>query len=225
LQVFGHRGARGHEPENTLRSIRCALEMGVDGIEIDVYRLEGELIVIHDSTLDRTTNGRGPLRRRTLAEVRNLDAGNGERIPLLREVLDLVNRRAVVNVELKGPGTAEPVKDLIREYLGRGWTREDFIISSFRRTELRRMRGAGLPLGILFARSARRFRPLAQALDAWSIHVSLPHVSPGLVSRVHADHRKILVFTVNDRADMDRLAAMGVDAIFSDFPDRWTGRK
>jgi glycerophosphoryl diester phosphodiesterase len=196
--------------------------MGVDGIEIDVYCIEGELIVIHDATLNRTTNGKGSLRRHTLAQLRSLDAGKGERIPLLREVLETVHRRALVNIELKGHGTAGPVMELLREHIHRGWTAADFIVSSFRRAELRQLRGSGLRIGILFARSARSFRPMARALDAWSIHVPLSQVNERLVTRVHADGRKIFVFTVNDRAGMDRLQRMGVDGIFSDFPDRWT---
>ena len=86
------------------------------------------------------------------------------------------------------------------------------------------MRGCGFRIGILFARSARLFRSLARSLDAWSIHVPLAQVTPRLVSAVHADGRKLFVFTVNKRADMDRLDHMGVDAIFSDYPDRWTGK-
>jgi glycerophosphoryl diester phosphodiesterase len=222
---IGHRGAGGHEPENTLRSVRRALDMGADGIEIDVHCLDGALIVIHDATLNRTTDGSGPLRRRTLAQVRGLDAGKGERIPLLHEVLDAVDRRALVNIELKGPRTAAPVQALLRQYIARrGWSPKDFLISSFRRAELRQLRGSGLPIGILFVRSPRRFRPLARELDAWSVHVPLQRVAPRLVSRVHADGRKLFVFTVNDRADMERLQQWGVDGIFSDYPDRWTGK-
>jgi len=225
LLCIGHRGAGGLEPENTLRSVRRALDLGADGIEIDVHCLKGALVVIHDSTLNRTTNGSGRLRRHTLAQVRSLDAGKGERIPLLSEVLDAVDRRALVNIELKGVRTAAPVRAVLEEYITRrGWAPENFLISSFRRTELRQLRDSGLPIGILFARSGRRFRPLARALRAWSIHVPLAHVTPRLVSRVHADGRKLFVFTVNERAAMDRMRQMGVDAIFSDYPDRWTGK-
>jgi glycerophosphoryl diester phosphodiesterase len=223
LLCIGHRGARGHEPENTLRSVRRALDLGADGIEIDVHSLDGELLVIHDHSLDRTTTGSGLLRRHTLAQVRLLDAGKGERIPLLREVLDTVDRRVLVNIELKGHSTAAPVLEVVREYIAtRGWSPRDFLISSFRRAELRALRGCGLPIGILFARSPRLFRRLARALDAWSINVSLPHVTPGLVSRAHASGLNLLVYTVNDRAAMDRLQKMGVDGIFTDYPDRWT---
>jgi glycerophosphoryl diester phosphodiesterase len=198
--------------------------MGADGIEIDVHCLEGELIVIHDSTLNRTTNSTGPLRRRTLDYVRRLDAGKGERIPLLREVLDAVDGRGLVNIELKGAGTAQPALAVVREYIARGWAPESFLLSSFRRRELRELRGCGLRLGVLFAGSARGFRRVAGALGAWSIHVPLAHATPRLVSSAHADGRPVFVFTVNERKEMDRMAGMDVDGIFTDYPDRWTGK-
>ncbi len=101
LFCFGHRGARGHEPENTLRSVRQALELGANGIEVDVHPADGRLVVIHDDTLNRTTNGAGLVAEKTFSYLRSLDAGQGERIPTLEEVFDVVNRRAVINVELK----------------------------------------------------------------------------------------------------------------------------
>src|SRR2546428_297275 len=137
---IGHRGARGHEPENTVRSVRRAIELGADGVEIDVYFVDGELVVIHDAKLERTTNGRGRVMRKSFAFLRSLDAGKGERIPTLREIFDAVDRRAFVNVELKGRNTAEPVQSLIEEYVAaRGWRFEDFIVSSFHRRELARI--------------------------------------------------------------------------------------
>src|SRR5436309_1394238 len=96
---IGHRGARGHEPENTVRSVRRAMELGANGIEVDVYFVDGELIVIHDDTLDRTTNGHGPVVEQSLDFIRSLDAGKGEKIPTLREIFDAVDRRAFINVE------------------------------------------------------------------------------------------------------------------------------
>ena len=100
----GHRGAAGHEPENTLRSFRKALDLGADMVELDVHLCgTGELVVIHDETVDRTTDGSGSVRDMPFHELRGLDAGKGERIPTLREVLDLLEGRAGVNIELKGP--------------------------------------------------------------------------------------------------------------------------
>jgi glycerophosphoryl diester phosphodiesterase len=218
---IGHRGASGLEPENTLRSVRRAIELGADGIEIDVHCLDGELLVIHDARLNRTTNGSGPIWRHTLEEIRALDAGKGEQIPLLGEVLDTVNRTAFVNIELKGRRTAAPVLALLREYTARkGWQPDDFLISSFHRKELRQCKGSGFPLGILCARSPRLFRRLALELDATSVNVALPHANRKLVLQVHAAGLKLFVFTVNEREDMARLEKIGVDGIFTNFPDR-----
>jgi glycerophosphoryl diester phosphodiesterase len=97
------------------------------------------------------------------------------------------------------------------------------LLSSFRRSELRALRGCGFPVGVLFARSARLFRRIARAVEAWSIHVPLGHVNRGLVTRAHGDGRRVLVFTVNDRARMKQMEDIGVDGIFTDFPDRWRG--
>ena len=119
---IGHRGARGHEPENTLRSVRRALALSAHGVEIDVWFVDGELIVIHDAKLERTTNGHGYVSRKTFAQLRALDAGEGERIPTLREVFETVDRRAVIHIELKGRRTAGPVRALIAEFVDRrGW--------------------------------------------------------------------------------------------------------
>lgn len=222
--AIGHRGARGHEPENTLRSVRRALELGAAAIEVDVYFIQGELLVFHDATLERTTNGRGRLARKSLAELRALDAGKGERIPTLREVCDAVARRAWINVELKGRGTARPVAELISEYRReRGWSAEDFLVSSFRRRELREFRlagGGGVPLGVLFVRGARRFASVAKAFRARAIHPPLRWTTRPLVERAHALGLKVFVYTVNEPADIARMRELGVDGVFTDFPER-----
>ncbi len=122
LLCFAHRGASGHEPENTLLAVEKAIVLGADWIEVDVYAVEGELIVIHDERLERTTNGTGCVMDKTLAYLRSLDAGKGQRIPTLREVFDCVDRRVGINVELKGPDTAGLAVSLIDEYVShKGW--------------------------------------------------------------------------------------------------------
>ena len=171
---IGHRGAAGHEPENTLRSIRRALELGVDGVEIDVRFIDGELIVFHDDRLERTTNGRGRIGRQRFAHLRTLDAGEGERIPTLREVFETVDRRAFINVELKGRRTAGPVEALIREFLDEhGWRPEHFLVSSFHRRELRSLADPRIRIGLLLTKptplypvSARRVR--ARRTGSWN---------------------------------------------------------
>ncbi len=221
MLCIGHRGARGHEPENTIRSVQKAIELGADGVEIDVYFVGNELLVFHDTTLDRTTNGRGRLMRKTLIELRALDAGKGERIPTLREIFDAVDRRAFVNIELKGRNTSKPVAALIGEYVReRGCEFSDFLVSSFHRRELRALVGGKVPLGILFKRSARRFAKLAAELGAVAIHPHIRFTNRRLVDRAHASGLKVFVYTANRPRDIARMKALGVDGVFTDFPER-----
>ncbi len=129
MKIIGHRGACGYEPENTISSFKKALELGVDAIELDVYVLgRGELVVIHDDKVDRTTNGKGYVLDYSFEELRKLDAGNGQTIPTLEEVLDLVNMKTSVNIELKGTGTAKAVASTIYNYLAKGWSEEQLMV-------------------------------------------------------------------------------------------------
>ena len=223
LICFGHRGACGHEPENTVRSVRRALELGADGVELDVHFVDGHLVVIHDDTLNRTTNGRGRVAKKTFAYLRSLDAGLGETIPTLGEMFDAVNRRAVINVELKGPHTAAPVVGLIREYVNRrGWGFEDFLVSSFDHARIHEARQLcpEIRIGALIVKVPRGLARAAQTMGAWSLHASKHCVTPELVADAHRRGLKMLVFTVNDPKELTTMRALGVDGVFSDFPER-----
>ena len=227
LFCFGHRGARGHEPENTLRSIRKALELGADGIEVDVYFVVGELVVIHDRTLGRTTNGHGFVMKKSLAYLRSLDAGLGEQIPTLAEVFDTVNHRAIINVELKGPNTAAPVVALMDEYVRqRGWRYEEFVVSAFDHSQIQAVKKLRpeIRTGALMARAGRNAAPRAERLGAWSLNPAKEQVTPALVADAHRRGLKVFAFTVNAPADIARMETCGVDGVFSDFPERVVGR-
>ncbi len=218
---IGHRGAKGIEPENTLRSIRRALDLGVDGVEVDVYLAGGQLVVIHDDTLERTTNGRGCVEAQSFDYLRSLDAGQGEKIPILPEVFDTVNRRALINVELKGSQTAEPVFDLIGEYVReRGWAGEDFLVSSFDLGELGKLKGRGMRLGLLFSEPPPDCLALAKAMGAYSIHIASRFASAPLFAAAHSAGMKAFVYTVNSAREIGKIRAMGADGIFTDRPDR-----
>ena len=218
---IGHRGAAGHEPENTLRSIRRALELGADGVEIDVRYVDGELIVFHDARLERTTNGRGFVARKRFAELRALDAGKGEQIPTLREVFEAVDRRAVINIELKGRRTAGPVEALIGEFVsGRGWEYGDFVVSSFHHRELRAIRDRQIRIGLLLTRPSRLYSVSARRVRAWSVHPALRYVTARFVEDAHRRGWRVLVYTVNEPAALERMRDLGVDGVFTDFPER-----
>jgi glycerophosphoryl diester phosphodiesterase len=221
LLCIGHRGACGHEPENTLRSVRRALEFGVQGIEIDVRAVRGELFVLHDATVNRTTNGTGYLTRKTFAQIHALDAGHGERIPTLREVFETVERRAFINIELKGRSTALPVSALIEEFIGaRGWSYNDFLVSSFYRRELRRIINPRIRLALLVTRPSALYHLAAKRLRCGAINVALRHVTAHFVEDAHRRGLAVFVYTVNSAADIARMRDLRVDGVFSDFPER-----
>ncbi len=152
LLCFAHRGASGYAPENTLAAIAKAVEMGADYVEIDVYIVEDQLLVFHDLRLERTTDGQGYLKDQTIERLRGLNAGQGEKIPFLWEVLELVDRRCRVNIELKGTDVAGPVAGMIARYIESSqWQEDDFLISSFDHHQLAEIKQLypGLRIGAL----------------------------------------------------------------------------
>ena len=224
FQCIAHRGASAHEPENTLRAIRRALELGAHGIEIDVRFIDGELIVFHDDRLDRTTNGHGKIARLRFEFLRTLDAGKGERIPTLREVFETVDRRAFINVELKGRRTAAPVQTLIREFLDeRGWSPEHFLVSSFHRRELRTLADPRIRIGLLLTKPTLLYHVSAKRVRAWSVHPAVRFTTAKFVAHAHRRGLKVMPYTANQPATIARLRAMGADGVFTDFPERVVG--
>lgn len=213
----------GHEPENTLRSFRRAIELGADAIELDVQFIDGKLVVFHDHFLGRTTNGFGLLARKRFDYLRTLDAGKNERIPTLSEVLDLVARRVWVNIELKGPGTAEPVVALLEDYVQHhGWRWEDFLVSSFNHAQLAAAHQLqpALRLGALFDKSPRDAVARVAALGAYSIHLPRHDAKADVIHAAHESHLKTFVYTVNAPNDLARMRQLGVDGVFTNYPER-----
>jgi len=156
-------------------------------------------------------------------ELRGLDAGRGERIPTLREVFETIDRRAFINVELKGRRTAGMVCALIEEFVGAGWSYDDFLVSSFHRRELARITDPRIRIGLLLARPSPLYYFTARRLRAWSANVALRYVNRPFVEDAHRRGLKVFVYTVNAPADISRMRAMGVDGIFTDYPERACG--
>ena len=218
---IGHRGACGHEPENTLRSVRRALELGAQGIEVDVYFVDGELVVFHDAKLDRTTNGKGALARKSFEFLRTLDAGQGECIPTLREVFEEVGQRAFINVELKGTRTAKPVSALVHEYVTRHhWRYEDFMVSAFNRSELRAVTDPHIPIALLLTKPTRLYGLSALRVRASAVNPAARFVTKKFVENAHERGLRVFPYTVNTPAEIARLRHLGVDGVFTDFPER-----
>ncbi len=218
VNVTGHRGAAAYEPENTLRSFRRALEFGVDAVELDVHlSRDGQLMVIHDPTVDRTTDGHGWVRDLTGEELRALDAGLGEHVPTLQEVIDLVRGKAVVQIELKVEGTETPVVRLVE--LNR--CERDVVLTSFHHPRVRRVKALSpsIQTGVLFV--CRPVDPvgLAKDADADALHVNRAMVDKELVTPAHAAGLRVAVWTVDDPEEAETIAELGVDAIGSNRPD------
>jgi glycerophosphoryl diester phosphodiesterase len=217
--IIGHRGAAGLQPENTLPSFSQALSLGVDAVELDIYTVENQLVVIHDDLLQRTTNGTGPVVDCSLSELRALDAGSGARVPLLSEVFDLTGSSTGINVELKGPGTAGQLAAFLGDY-----PQHDVLVSSFDHQELRDFHNqrTGVPAAPLFHRWRSDVWEVADEFGAWSINLALRITNSQRISAAHERGYRVLVYTVNDVETARRLGAAAVDGVFTDFPDQIT---
>lgn len=214
--IIAHRGSSGTHPENTLAAFRAGLEAAADGTELDVHLAHERLWVIHDGHLERTTNGRGRLEDLPEEALRALDAGRAERIPLLEEVLELLPAGHLLNVEIKGAGAGIAAWALCRERRAA----EDLLFSSFDHDQLRaiRARDSGVRLAPLFGRRSGDPLAVAQELEAWSINLAAPRADQPLVTAAHAAGFKVLCYTVNEPAALERMRQLGVDGVFTDVP-------
>jgi glycerophosphoryl diester phosphodiesterase len=217
--VIGHRGAAGLSPENTLPSFRRAWSLGVNAVELDVHAVEGQLVVIHDETVDRTTNGSGPVAGCTLSELRSLDAGGGWPVPLLREVAAELPARVGLNIELKGRGTAEPAAAFAAEN-----AEIDLLVSSFDHGELEQFHALAPRVAVapLFDRWRDAAWAVAERVDARAINLARRAVSAARVNEAAKRGLAVFVYTVNDSAEAIRLIRQGVRGVFTDYPDRIT---
>jgi len=226
LLCIGHRGATGHVPENTLDSVRKALELGAPCIEVDVHMVDGHLFVFHDNRLERTTNGTGYLHEQSYAYLRSLDAGGGQRIPTLEEVCDVIGERACLNIELKGAGTVGPVAAMVRRLLKQGWRRDAILVSSFNHRDLFELKGLEkeIRIGALVCGIPLGEAKFAQNLGAFSVHPFLDFVDTRFVQDAHKRGLRVYVYTVDHPEDIDRMHRLGVDGILTNFPERVLNR-
>lgn len=213
---FGHRGASGYEPENTLRSFKRAIDFGCPWIELDVYLVDDHIVVIHDEDLSRTTNGTGRVSTSNFSYLRSLDAGKGEQIPTLEEVFTLVDHQCGINIELKGPGTAAAVGKFLASTR---YPKDEILISSFDHHEVALM-DPDWNRAALFEQASSEYVDRALALHAVSINLDRHLVTEAVVVKAHRAGLKVYVFTVNTKADLQDMDALAVDGVFSDFPDR-----
>ena len=229
---IAHRGASGRAPENTHAAFAAALSLGAQAIELDCQlSADGELVVIHDETLERATDGRGAVGDRTFADLQRLDAGawfgeefRGERIPRLADVLAQVRDRVTLNVEIKSArdlGTIEAkLAALVTAERAADWV----VFSSFHPAALRTMRAAApwARLGVLCDHyPLPDGLALALEVEAETVIPGRRWIDPRVVEAAHVRGLGVWVWTVNEPGEMRRLAALGVDALFSDYPERF----
>lgn len=221
--IVGHRGASGYEPENTLRSFKRAIEMGVQMIELDVHLCKsGEIIVLHDDTIDRTTNGTGSVKELSWDVLKTYDAGKGEHIPLLSQVFDLVDRRVAIITEIKDPQAVQPVAQLIDDYVReKGWSYNDFIVASFDHDAIVRF-SALCPLvktGAVFDEHENDI--VARTVRAQAAYAMVHHnsVTQKLIAEAHAHAIKVFAYTINTKFLAQQVSVLHIDGIITNYPD------
>jgi len=222
LFVIGHRGAMGHAPENTLASVDKAVELKVDMVEIDVYFVDDELIVFHDDRLERTTNGEGYIWDNSFDELRKLDAGSGQRIPTLQEVVESIPGDIKINIEIKGRTATRPAVEFIQQQCKTKKAKKRFLVSSFMHKELALVRklDTDIRIGALCTAEPCKLAKFADKLSAYSVNPSIEFVSEEFVQDAHQRGLKVFVYTVNHPDDIKRMHILGVDGVFSNFPER-----
>ncbi len=215
--IVAHRGASAYEPENTLRSIRRAIEMGADAVEVDVrLTSDGVPVVMHDPTVDRTTNGRGYVNLMSLKEIESLDAGLGEKVPKLDEVLDLVHRKVVLLIELKVDEAALPALTLVnnRDMV------DDVLFISFSTKALKFILKSQPKshAGLIYSRPGDWIFE-AKELDCEFILPKYPLATSKTIDLAHKLHLKVIPWVIDELELAREMKRRGADGIATNKPD------
>jgi glycerophosphoryl diester phosphodiesterase len=223
LLKIAHRGASGYEPENTLLAFEKAIDLNADGIELDVHlSADAVLVVIHDETIDRTTNGKGAVNQFSVTELKAFTIETTQKIPTLVEVLDLVNKQCMINIELKGLGTAKPVIELLEQYVKeKKWHYTDFLISSFDWTMLEEATRLSpkIRIGVLSEESIDDALAFAKKIKAFSIHPDYVLLTKENVALLQENGFEVFPWTVNSKEAILKIKSFNVNGIISNFPD------
>jgi glycerophosphoryl diester phosphodiesterase len=214
---IGHRGARAYEPENTLRSYKKALEIGVNAVELDVRKTKDNyLIVIHDADVKKTTNGKGLVSELTLKQIKEFSTEKNEKIPTLKEALDFLDKKVKILIELKEEGVEEKVLSLVRE----GGLQKNVIIVSFIEDALRKVRELDkeVETGLIYAKHKNPVKA-ALELKAQYLVAFYRFTHTANVQKAHENGLKVIVWTVNKPEEVAEYVKKGVDGIASDKPD------
>lgn len=218
--ILGHRGAKGEKPENTILGIRYALELGVKAIEIDIHlSSDGRLMVIHDDTVDRTTNGSGAVKDLSSVDLRSLNAGEGESIPFLEEVLDLYDEfNFTLFIEVKSLGCE---KDLVKLIQSRDLFQK-VISKSFNHRIVKRIKelDAKMKTACLIYGLPVNAVDIIESAKSDGISISVSTVDQALVHLCHHHDYKVTVWNINEKEKLKPFLEMGVDFIGTDFPSK-----
>jgi len=223
---IGHRGSKGYVAENTLESINHAILLGVDGIEIDVFKcLSGELVLSHENNLKRLTGKSGQLEKLTLGELKKFLVVGKYKIPTLTDVLKTIETPLFVNIELKGLNTAQATSKIITNLSkSTSWRLENFIISSFNWNELEQFRSIdkNTPVGVLLSNSTSINEAIefGKKINAQALHPNFKLLNEKTVKKIKNNGFKIYTWTVNSKDDINYMKKFKVDGIISDFPDK-----
>ncbi|TBL72695.1 glycerophosphodiester phosphodiesterase [Paenibacillus thalictri] len=229
---IAHRGAKGLAPENTLAAFRLGMEHGCEGIELDIHlSADGEIIVCHDESLDRTTNGTGAIRGLTLSEIKSYDAGEwfgeqyrGETVPTLGEVFDLVPASIMINVEVKDH-VDEQIERKLVDFLRERGRLDNVVVSSFDHQCVRRIKQLepNVKIGLLYALNLVEPAAYAHAfdVDVYSLHPHFTLVDSELMQKAAEYGLVVFPWTVNDEKDLLHVTELGVSGIITDFPGRY----
>jgi len=213
---IAHRGASSQKPENTIEAFAKALEMGADAIELDVHFCKtGEIVVIHDETLERTTRGHGKVADKSLPALQELG------VPSLQETLDLINDRAVMFIETKVPNIAKPLGRLIENVVRSGkWHQENLIVCSFDIQGLREIKKLYPKIPVAPAFDKIESLDAIADIPPFAVNLRIDNVDKKLVEKIHARGWKIFVWTVNDPEEIRHAKTLNPDGIISDYLER-----
>ena len=216
----------GHVLENTIESVKKAIELNVDGIEIDVFKSKtGELVVYHDPFLSRLSNSNAFIEEISLDSIKKVELIGGFSIPTLKEIVDIIPEKIFLNIELKGKDTANETNNIIINYLNKyNLPTSKFIISSFRWDELKKIRSINkdVPIAILVDSLYKidDAIKLAKQINAVALNPNNKFITRGIVNKIQSNNIKVYPYTINNPKNIKRMRSMGVDAIITDYPER-----
>ncbi len=221
MQVIAHRGASGSYPENTIAAIEAALRVGVDAIELDVYSCLNGFVIIHDSYLERTTNGAGKVEQFAEDFFATLDAGNGQAVPTLSQALTAIGKTTCIQLELKTIQSVEILVHELQKHIKQDIIELDqLLISSFNHHLVLQIKQA-LPqvrVAALTSSIPLQYAQFAETLNAYSIHIDANFINQAFVDDAKSRGLKVFVYTVDKLSEIDRMVELGVDGIFTNYP-------